>query len=341
VFCAFYDVTPNGNWEETNILHVVMDVPEVARKFQISVEETASILDGGRAKLFAEREKRIKPGLDDKALSAWNGLMLAAFAECAAVLDRDDFRDAAIRNATFLMEKMTYTDSDGRLRLYRTYRTGNAKLNGYQEDYAFVADGLLYLYEATFDVRWLNKASELTETLLALFWDEKDSGFFATSSDHETLIQRLKDWDDNATPSGNSVAMEVLLRLTVLTGEERYREAAAKVLRRLGSVIERHPYGFARVLSALDFYLSAPKEIAIIGSLAQSETKALLRTVYTGYLPNRVVVSSDSPVSVSSAIPLLADRPMREGKPTAYVCENFACKEPVTDPAALSRQLTR
>jgi uncharacterized protein YyaL (SSP411 family) len=340
VFSAFYDVTQGGNWEGVNILHVVKEAPEVAREFGLSVEVTAKILDGARAKLFAAREQRVKPGLDDKVLTAWNGLMLAAFAECAVVFDREEFRQAALKNARFVLSKLARRDNAGRWRLLRTWRSGEAKLNGYLEDYAFYADGLLCLYEATFDPHCLEEARALVETMLAYFWDERDGGFFATSSDHESLIQRPKDWDDNATPSGNSVAVELLLKLAILTGNDDYRQRAARVLRRLGPVLERHPYGFARMLGALDLYLSTPKEIAIIGDPADPATQALLRAVYTPYLPNKVVALAASPQAAPASLPLLADRPMRDGKPTAYVCENFACREPVTTPQALADQLT-
>jgi uncharacterized protein YyaL (SSP411 family) len=339
VFAAFFDITPGGNWEGTNILHVVQEAPQTAAQFGLSLAETATILDTARARLFAEREKRIKPHLDDKILTAWNGLMLAAFAEVAAVLDSDTFRQVAIRNAEFLRETLTTRDEDGHLRLLRTFRSGQAKLNAYLEDYAFFADGLLHLYEATFDVQWLGLARELTTTMFAYFWDEQNGGFFATSADHETLIQRPKDWDDNATPSGNSVALDVLLRLAALTGESDYREHAARVLRRLGSTLEKHPYSFARCLSALDFYLSELKEIAIIGERTSEATQTLLHTVYSLYLPNKIVVQTDEPETVSGDIPLLADRPLRDGLPTAYVCTNFTCKAPVTTAEALLAQL--
>jgi uncharacterized protein YyaL (SSP411 family) len=339
VFSAFYDVTQGGNWEGVNILHVVKDAPGVAREFGLSVEAAAAILDGGRAKLFAVREQRVRPGLDDKVLTAWNGLMLAAFAECAVVFDREDFRQAALKNAHFLLSKLTRKEAAGRWRLLRTWRNGEAKLNGYLEDYAFFADGLLSLYAATFDPHCLEEARELVETMLACFWDEQDGGFFATSSDHESLIQRPKDWDDNATPSGNSVAVELLLKLAILLGNDDYRQKAARVLRKLGPALEKHPYGFARMLGALDLYLSTPKEIAIIGDPADPATQALLRAVYTPYLPNKVVALAAGPNTAPASIPLLADRPMRGGKPTAYVCENFACKEPVTTPKALAEQL--
>lgn len=339
VFCAFYDVTERGNWEEHNILHVVMDAPEVAQKFQLTIGEAAEILDKGRARLFQAREQRVKPGLDDKVLTAWNGLMLAAFAECAAIFDNDRFREVAIRNAEFVMSNLATTDNNGRLRLLRTWRKDEAKLNAYLEDYAFFADGLLALYEATFEARWVEFALVLTETMLALFWDEQNGGFFATSADHETLIQRPKDWDDNATPSGNSVAIEVLLKLALLTDNSDFRNHAAQVLRRLGSLLEKHPYGFARLLGALDFYLATPKEIALVGDPADPVTRSLLHAVYASYLPNKIVALAHSPETAPATIPLLADRPLRDGKPTAYVCENFACKEPVTDADALTLQL--
>ncbi len=340
VFCAFYDVTRTGNWEGHNILHVVMDASEVAARFGLTVQEAANILDGGRMKLLAARETRVKPGLDDKVLTSWNGLMLAACAECAAIFNRDDFRQVAIRNARFVLDTMLTRDdsADSSPRLLRTYRNGRAKLNAYLEDYAFYADGLIGLYEATFDPQWLEAARTLADIMLERFWDEQDGGFYATSNDHETLIQRTKDWDDNATPSGNSVALGVLLKLAILVGEDRYRQAAARVLRKLGPLLEKHPYGFARMLGALDFYLSSPKEIAVIGTPDDAATRALLDTVYAVYLPNKVVAGM-ADGSAPEGIPLLVGRPKRDGKPTVYVCENFACKEPVTTSEALMPQL--
>ena len=339
LFGEFYDVQPEGNWEGHNILHVVKDAAEVAREFGLSVQEAAEILDRSRLKLFEVRTQRVKPGLDDKVLTAWNGLMLAAFAECAAIFDRDDFRQAAVRNAEFVLTSLRRADAAGELRLLRTYRQGTAKLNAYLEDYAFYADGLLRLYEATFDLRWLAEARNLIGQMLHYFWDEEEGGFFATSSDHETLIQRPKDWDDNATPSGNSVALDVLLRYAALTGQETYAEKARQVLRKLTPVMQQHPYGFARLLGALDFALSTPREIAVIGDPQNPATQALLRAVYAAYLPNKVVALSPQPITGSTEMPLLSDRPMRDDRPTAYVCENFTCKAPVTTPEALTAQL--
>jgi uncharacterized protein YyaL (SSP411 family) len=342
VFGAFYDVTPSGNWEGNNILHVVMDARDVAQQFGFSVAQAAEILDGARIKLLEARNRRVKPGLDDKILTAWNGLALAALAEVGAILERQDFLDAAVKNANFVLTNLAQKQTNGDLRLLRSYRNGQAKFNAYLEDYAFYADGLLHLYQATFDTKWLHIAHELIDTMLRLFHDDQNGGFFGTSSDHETLIQRPKDVDDNATPSGNSVAVEVLLKLSVLTGDDKYRQEAARVLRKLGPMVEKHPYGFARLLGALDFYLSAPKEIALIGDLNDTPMQALLRSVYTTYLPNKIVVAdpgNKKDYGEESDIPLLRDRPQINGQPTAYVCENFACKAPVTTPEALAQQL--
>ena len=347
IFCAFYDVTPGGNWEDANILRVVRDARDVAQDFGLTLEETARILDGGKAKLLAARENRIKPLRDDKALTAWNGLMLAAFAECGAIFERQDFIAAAKKNGAFLLKKLSngvitekIPPDDKMLRLLRTHRNNESKLNGYLEDYAFCACGFLALAEATGPdaSAWMGLANRLTVAMLELFWDEKDGGFFATSSDHEALIHRPKDWDDNATPSGNSVAVEVLLKLAILTDNADYRQKAAEVLRKLAPVMEKHPYGFARILSALDFYLSTPKEIAIVGEFTDEATQALIRQVYAKYLPNKVLAVGNM-VNYDAHLPLLEGKTRIDGRPTAYVCENYACKAPVTSAEELERAL--
>ena len=341
VFGEFYDVTPGGNWEDVNILRVVKDARDVAKHFNLTLEETAQILDTGKAKLLAARENRIKPLLDDKALTAWNGLMLSAFAECGAIFARNDFLEAAERNAQFVLDWLSNRGEEtpeSLLRLRRTYRNGAAKLNAYLEDYAFFACGLLALYEATGAPLWLKAAQSLTESMLALFWDAKDGGFFATSSDHEELIHRPKDWDDNATPSGNSVAVEVLLKLALLIDNNAYRQQAAVILRKLAPALEKHPYGFARVLGALDFYLSTPKEIAIIGDFPEEAMQALFREVYAAYLPNKIIAVGNGGKDTPN-LPLLEGKTRIEGRPTAYVCENYACKAPVTAPEELRKAL--
>ncbi len=343
VFCAFYDVTPGGNWGEgegSSILHVVKDVADVAKQFNLTLKDAAEILDGGRTKLFAEREKRVKPGLDDKILASWNGLAMAAFAECGIVFERQDFIDAAKKNAEFIMNSMSEVDTAQHLnRLKRTYRNGEAKLNAYLEDYSFVIDGLLWVYEADGHERYFYEASVLTATMNALFNDENGVGFFATSSDHESLIHRPKDWDDNAIPSGNSVALEVLLKWDAINGDRKHSSFAMKLLRKIGSMLENHPYSFARMLGVLDFYLAEVKEIAIIGAPEDPATQALKRTLYGSYRPNKVVSVADRPIGADPARALLANRELLEGKPTVYVCQNFTCQRPVNTPEELGEQL--
>jgi len=286
------------------------------------------------------REQRIHPMRDDKVLASWNGLMLRSFAEAAAALGRPDYLAVAIKNAEFLARSMK---SDGRL--LRTYRDGQAKLLGYLEDYSFVIDGLLALYEATFDLRWLDEAVTLADSMIELFWDEGIGGFYDTGSDHETLVVRPRDVFDNAQPCGGSVASDVLLRLAVFTGNNDYSAKATVPLRSLHQAMSQSPGGTGHWLSALDFYVSPPKEIAVIGPRDDPTTQALLDTVFHRFLPNKVVMGVETPLipaddNSEADIPLLAGRGMVGGLPSAYVCQNYACQLPVTDPAGLAEQLS-
>ena len=331
----FWDVTERGNFEGKNILNVPRPPEALAAEFSLSTEELWRRILAIRERLFAEREKRVRPGRDEKVLAAWNGLMLRAFALAASVTGREEYRRVAEKNAAFLLEKLVV---DGRLR--RSYKDGQARFNGYLEDYACVADGLVALYEATFETRWLREAATLADAILELFWEEAEGAFYDTAADHEELVTRPRDVYDNATPSGNSVAVDVLLKLSVLLDRENYREKAEAVLENLSGGIARIPGGFGRLLSALDFYLSTSYEVAIIGDREASGTKALLETVYSSYLPNKVVAGcSESDEEAALLIPLLAERPMRDGKATAYVCVQYACQAPTTEPAELARQL--
>jgi hypothetical protein len=335
LFCKYFDVTPWGNFEGKNILHVSRAMDIVARLENISVEALSHVIERGRKKLFETREQRIKPHRDEKVLTSWNGLMMRSFAEAANVLERDDYRQVAVRNAEFLLAHLR---RDGRL--LRTYRNGVGKLNGYLEDYALLADGLLALYEATFDRRWLKEARELTEKMIGQFWDEIDGGFYFTGQDHETLIARTKEYYDNATPSGNSVAADVLLRLSLLLDEPNDRRRAERVFRVMSDALARYPSAFGHLLGALDFYFSQPKEIAIIGANQSPDTRALVRTIFTRFLPNKIVAFKEPNDELAGElIPLLKGRGMVDNQATAYVCQNFACQRPVTDPEALAQQL--
>ncbi|HXR65525.1 MAG TPA: thioredoxin domain-containing protein [Ktedonobacteraceae bacterium] len=326
LFMLYYDVSQRGNFEGKNILHVIKKLAVIAEGAGISEDELKEILQRGRALLFAEREKRIKPARDEKVLTAWNGLMLRSFAEAARHLQRPDYLRVARRNAEFLLRELAH---DGRL--LRTYKDGHAHLNGYLEDYIFLADGLLALYEADLDPRWFSEARRLVDEAIALFADEPNGGFFDTGSDHEELLSRPKDIMDNATPAGNSVAAEVLLRLAAWTGETSYRQRADDYLRSLTDLMVKYPQSFGYALGALDFALSPAREIAIVGDPQQPGTRSLLAVVNQRYLPNSVLASA-APADAAAilAISLLANRPLKDGQASAYVCQNFACQAPVT-----------
>ena len=261
--------------------------------------------------------------------------MLRSFALAACVLGREDYREAAEKNAAFLLEKLRV---GGRLR--RSYKDGRARLNGYLEDYAMVADGLVALYEATFDVRWLAEADTLCDAVSELFWDEERKVFYDTPADHEELVTRPRDVYDSAAPSGTSVATDVLLRLALLLDRDDYRRRAEAVLEELSGGMEKLPGAFGRLLAALDFSLAEPREVAIIGDPGSPDTQALIDAVYGSYLPNKVVAGrAEGDEEPAGLIPLLADRPARDGRATAYVCVHYACQSPTTDPEELREQL--
>ena len=333
IFCRFFGVTQRGNFEGSNILNISKTASSFAQEQGIGLERLIDIIRRGKVALRSVREQRVPPLLDDKVLASWNGLMLRAFAEAGAALGRDDYRDAAVRNAAFLTTTMSPQD-----RLRRTYREGQARLPGFLEDYSFVADGLLALYESTFDQHWLDKATALADGMIDLFWDEDAGGFYDTGADHEELVVRPRDVFDNAQPCGGSVASDLLLRLAVITGNEDYNRKAVPPLRALSEFMTRAPAGTGRWLAALDFYLATPKEVAIVGPREDPATGRLLDAVFSRYLANRVVVGA-SGQNVEPALPLLEGRGMIDGVPTAYVCENYACQLPVTNAEALASQL--
>ena len=335
LFNGFFGVSQRGNFEGKNILNISVRAADFADREGIDLERLLEIIRRGKEALRVAREDREHPLLDDKALASWNGLMLRAFAEAGAALERQDYLDAATKNAAFLLEEMR---PEGRL--LRSYREGQAKLPGFLEDYSFVADGLLSLYEATFERRWLDAAVELANEMISQFWDEPAGCFYDTGRDHEDLVVRPRDVFDNAQPCGGSVASDMLLRLSVVTGNDDYADKAITPLRTLAELMGRAPAGTGRWLAALDFYLSTPKEVAVIGEQDNPATSALLREVNRRYLPNRVLVGAgEEGTTASTGLPLLEGRGMVDGRPTAYVCENYACQLPVTDAESLAAQL--
>ena len=331
IFNSYFDVSEFGNFEHgTSALHIDDEISDVAKFLNITPERLSEVIARGKKILFEARELRIKPARDEKILTAWNGLMLRSFAEAARVLKREDYLQIAIRNAEFLMKELKHGG-----RLLRTHKDGQSKLNGYQEDYAYLIDGLLSLYEATFDEKWFSEARALADTMIEQFWDDAEGGFFFTSNDHEKLINRAKESYDNASPSGNSVAAHVLQRLALFTNEPRYKNYAERTLKLLANSISRYPNAFGHLLCAMDLYLSNPHEIAIIGN----QENPLIDAVFSRYLPNKVVACVAP--NEATKIELLKDRKQVEGKATAYVCYNYVCEAPVTDAGELLTSLQK
>ncbi len=343
IFNEYYNVTPGGNWVETlghaqegpkNILNIQVKTDKFAKMRDIDLKVFQEKLATWRKKMFDARSKRVAPALDDKVLTDWNGLMIASLAKAARVLDTASYAEAAGKAADFILS--TSRRKDGRL--LRTYRAGNARLLGNLSDYAFMTEGLLNLYEATFDEKWLIEAEKLTELCIEFHHDAKGGGFFFVASDGEKLVARSKNPQDGAIPSGNSVQALNLLRLSLLLNKPYYRELAEGVFRAFGDQASRSPGAFERFGCALDFYHDKAKEIAIIGDPNDEATKALVRTVYGRYLPNKVVVgASDKRDDAKS--PLLKGKKRVKGLSTAYVCEGYRCKLPVTTPEDLAQLL--
>ena len=334
LFATAYGVTDDGNWEGVTILSRVRDDVALADMYGLTTSEVSDRLADARARLLARRAERAQPARDDKALAAWNGLAIAALADAGRAFGESRYVAAAERAAeTIVVGLLGETGVLG-----RSWKDGRASGNGVLEDYADLADGLLALYEATFDERWFTTAVALAERILVRFADPA-GGFFDTADDHERLVTRPKDVQDNAVPSGNAMATTVLLRLAALTGEGRYRDAAERAMRTVIPFVARYPTGFAQWLSAMDFALAPVVELAIVGALAADETQALLAVATDGFRPNQVLAVSPDPAA--SVIPLMADRVAIGDVATAYVCRGFVCLLPVTDPASLQAELAR
>ncbi len=329
LFSRYYGVTETGELDGRNILHIPRPAGLFARLNNVSEIELLNKVARGKQILFKARERRVRPARDEKVITAWNGLMLKSFSNAAQILDRGDYRRAAVRCAEFLMAGL---EPEGRLR--HSFRNGSAAVDAYLDDYACLADGLLSLYESCFDPRWLRNAIRLSGIMVDRFHDPAGAGFFLTSDGHGPLIHRPKDFYDNAVPSGNSMAVSVLLHLAKLTTDERWLHPAIDVLRRLTETMALHPTAFGHLLCALDFALSSPLEIAVIGSPRNEAARALLMEVSRRYLPNKVVACGEG-----SEPALLTDKPKVEGCATAYVCSNHVCRAPVTSAADLAAQL--
>jgi uncharacterized protein YyaL (SSP411 family) len=309
---AWFGATDRGNFEGANIPVRGPGAPDR--------------LDDWRRRLYDVRSQRVWPGLDDKRLTSWNALMISALAEAGAVLERADYLEAGTGAAEFVLDSLR--DKNGRL--LRTWKDGQGRLNAYLEDHAFLLEALLTLYESSFEPRWFAEAVTLADTTIERFGDEQHGGFFETSSDHERLLARRKDLEDHPVPSGNASAAYGLLRLGALTGEQRYEEQAVGVLRLLHELAAKHPQGFGHLLQALDFHLAPVKEVALVG-----DSRDLERVVRDAFRPHLVVAGGQP-----DGVPLLADRPLVDGRAAAYVCERFTCQAPVTAAEELERLLS-
>ncbi len=318
--------TERGNFEGSNVL----SIPNVADRMAWRSDDVA----GMRQRLYEARASRTWPGRDEKVLTSWNGMMLRAFATAAWVFGNDRYADVARANARFVQEHL-YRDG----KLLRTWKDGHAKLNGYLEDYANYIDGLLALYSATFDVEWLRYATDLARTMIGEFYEA--GRFYDTGVTHEALVTRPRDAYDSATPSGNSVACDVLLRLAHLTGDTHFAQIATDVLSGFGQAASESPHGYSRLLSAIDVAVGPSAEVAVVGDPSASETRSLIDALRDEYLPRVTIaaVSLDELEQQVETIPLFAGRGQHEGKATAFVCINYACQLPTNDPTVMLEQV--
>jgi uncharacterized protein YyaL (SSP411 family) len=332
-----FGATPSGNWEGTNVLWHPSALPAVADELEIDAAGLAEAVERARADLREIRERRVRPATDDKVLAAWNGLAISALAEAGRAMAEPRYVEAAVLAAEFVLQRLR--DGDGRL--LRSWRDGRGGRPGFADDHALMAEACLTLYETTFDLRWFVEARALADALVRLFHDPQRGGFFQTGADAESLVVRPKDLYDNAVPSGNSAAADVLLRLAHLSGEPDDERAGASALRLVRDAMGGAPSGFGHALCALDFYLGPVREVAIVGDPATEATRSLAAEVVARrFVPNHVLaVAAPDDVPAREAVALLAERPQLGTAPTAYVCERFTCRLPVSDPDALAAQL--
>ncbi|MFP3880166.1 MAG: thioredoxin domain-containing protein, partial [Dehalococcoidia bacterium] len=325
VVADHFGVTAKGNFEGQNILHVAKELdPEIS-----------PVIEQSKVSLLKRREQRVKTGRDEKVLASWNGLMLTALAEAACALDRPDYLAAARANGSFLLDSML---KDGIL--MHSWKDGKPGVDGYLDDYATVIDGLLTLHQATFQGEWLSQAIRLGEAMVEQFWDEATGAFYDTGERHENLFIRPQSTVDSVLPCGASAATMVLLKLGRLTDNHAFEQIAARALTMVRELMPKYPLGFGNWLCSLDFYLSEPGEIAIIGPVDDSATSELLRTLCATWMPNKVIAAYDP--NDSSSMPeltLLENRGMIDNQPTVYVCQGYSCQKPVTDPTSLAAQL--
>ena len=337
---AYWDATRFGNFEGQNILYMHRSDESVANDLGMTVDELMSEISDAKRQLYTARLGRVPPMTDDKVITSWNALTMRGFAEAGSAFGRDDWVEIAVSNADFIFDRLVR--SDGRvMRSCKADSDAPAVILGFLEDYAYLADALTHLYEATFDLRWLERAEQLCDGMIELFWHPADGVFYDTGTDQEQLIVRPRDTFDNAQPSGSSAASMTLLRCAEFTGNTDLERIGAANLRTMRDLMERAPSAFAWWLQGAEFYAGAINQVVIVGERDDTETQALVAEARRGFNPDRIValMEPDKTADVETGLPLFEGRYMIDGKPTAYVCKNYACDLPVTDVAALAGQL--
>ncbi len=347
IFCFHYGIgkagnvrdDPHGEFQRKNILYVAHSAAETSDRFGKSPDEVVRLLDQARRKLFVRRTERPRPHLDDKTITAWNGLMISAFARAHQVLDEHNYLESARAAAGFIRTRL-YDGQRGLL--LRRYRDGEAAIDGYLDDYAFLIRGLLDLYEASFDAEYLTWAIALQNKQNDLFWDPSGGGYFDTTGQDEAVLLRMKNDYDGAEPSPNSISVLNLLRLAQMTDHSQYRTKADKTLAAFAAHLTRAPHAMPQMMAAFDYHLDQPKQIIIAGDPAAEDTQRLLREVHARFIPNKIVLladGADNQQALARHFGFVASIQRLDGKATAYVCENNVCKLPTTDPAQLAEQL--
>jgi len=332
---------PQDEFRGKNILIERHTIVETAKHFKKTEDEVRQSLGGSREKLLSLRNKRPRPHLDDKIIAAWNGLMISAYARGAQVLDEPRYLESATRAAKFLRANL-YDDKSKFL--FRNYRESRSDIEAFADDYAFVIQGLLDLYEASFDVEWLKFALRLQETQDRLFFDEENGGYFSTSGKDKSVVLRMKDDNDSAEPAASSIAALNLLRLAQLRDDKKLEERARKTINAFGPTLSHFASAMPQMLVALDYSLAKPRQIVIAGKSNDEQTQALLKEVQRHFLPNKILILADGDEGqkfFSQKNEAIGAMSLVDGKPAAYVCENFTCKAPVTDPKALGVLLSR
>lgn len=341
-FCSFFDITPTGNFEDgQSILHITKPQSLFAQLHELNPRELEKLLEAGRRRLFAAREKRIHPLKDDKVLTSWNGLMIAALAKGYQALRDPSYLEAASAGATFILGQMT--DETGRL--FRRYREGEVAISGYADDYAFFIWGLIELYECTFEVDTLKAALGLQQHMLKHFWSERHQGFHYTADDGEQLIVRDREIYDGAIPSSNSVAALNLLRLARITGNVGFEEKADALMKSFSSLVQDYPMAYTQFLNAVDFALGPTAEVVIVGDDGDVETRAMVEALHRRFHPHRVLVfkevagEGNGGKDPSEMAPFVRQMHPVGGKTSVYICENYSCKRPLTTLEELTRAL--